>query len=45
MQGGGRGEFILRWVAPGTIDISQSVESWKAYEKATCETDAVVKLS
>ncbi|KAE8440671.1 hypothetical protein EG329_006835 [Mollisiaceae sp. DMI_Dod_QoI] len=38
-------ECILRWVSDGSIDISQSVEDWKAYEEATRESDANVKLS
>ena len=44
-QGDQRSEYILRWVGPGTIDISQPVEEWEAYEKATREADAAVKLS
>ena len=38
-------EHILRWVCEGTIDISQSVEEWKAYEEATRKSDAEVKVS
>lgn len=38
-------ECILRWVEPGTIDISQSVEKWEAYEKRTRGIDVEVKLS
>jgi len=38
-------ECILRWVEPGTIDVSQSVEDWEKYEKETREKDAGVKVS
>jgi hypothetical protein len=38
-------ECILRWVEPGTIDISQPVEEWEAYEKATRDADAQVRPS
>ena len=32
-------EYFLYWVEAGTIDISQSVDDWKAYEDATRPTD------
>jgi hypothetical protein len=38
-------EYILRWVASGTIDISQPLKEWEEYEKSTREADAQVKLS
>ncbi|KAF8865255.1 hypothetical protein BDZ45DRAFT_668700 [Acephala macrosclerotiorum] len=38
-------ECIIYWVSEGTIDIGQSAEDWKAYEKATRQSDADVKLS
>ena len=33
-------EFILRWVAPGSIDLDQSVEDWEKYEQETRKIDA-----
>jgi hypothetical protein len=38
---GGEGmmECILRWVAPGTIDLGQDIEKWETYEEATREMD------
>ena len=33
-------ECILRWVAPGSIDLSQPVEDWEKYEKETRKIDA-----
>ncbi|TVY33821.1 hypothetical protein LSUB1_G007914 [Lachnellula subtilissima] len=38
-------ECILRWVEPGTIDLSQSVEDWEKYENETRAKDAAVKVS
>jgi len=38
-------ECILRWVEAGTIDISQPVKDWEAYEKETREKDLEVKMS
>ncbi|TVY78470.1 hypothetical protein LSUE1_G006575 [Lachnellula suecica] len=38
-------ECILRWVEPGTIDLSQSVQDWEAYERETREKDLEVKSS
>lgn len=32
-------ECILRWVAPGSIDLSQSVEEWERYEEGTRTAD------
>lgn len=32
-------EYILYWVEPGTIDISQPVADWKAYEDTTRQLD------
>jgi hypothetical protein len=32
-------ECILRWVAPGTINLGQGVEKWEEYEKATRQGD------
>ena len=41
----GRCEFIFYWVAPGTIDLNQSVDDWKRDEEETREKDSMVKLS
>ena len=38
-------ECVLRWVCDGSIDLTQSVEEWEAYEAATAEIDAAVPLS
>ncbi|KAG4442472.1 hypothetical protein IFR05_002074 [Cadophora sp. M221] len=38
-------EAILYWVAEGTIDMTQSVEDWKAYEEATLQADSAVRDS
>jgi hypothetical protein len=38
-------ECILRWVAPGTINMAQSVEKWEEYEKETREKDLEVRMS
>jgi hypothetical protein len=40
----GEFEALLYWVTEGTVDLSQSVEDWEAYEASTAESDAAVPL-
>jgi hypothetical protein len=40
----GEFEALLYWVSDGLIEISQPVEDWEAYEKATREHDIAVEL-